>query len=103
MAVDEMVGGSADHWLHEKTTVGGRLHREVAQNSGSKGRDRTPGLTMTNCTRFNANENFWGGGGEDFGMGIGDLGVAWVRKWGMGRESFRAKRADGWPDGNEMA
>jgi hypothetical protein len=51
MAVDEMVGGSADHWLHEKTTVAvgstGRWRRTVAPREGSG----TAGSTMTKWHR----------------------------------------------------
>uniref|UniRef100_A0A0E0DCM6 Uncharacterized protein n=1 Tax=Oryza meridionalis TaxID=40149 RepID=A0A0E0DCM6_9ORYZ len=105
MAMDEMVGGSADHWLHEKTTAAvgstGRWRRIVAPREGSG----TAGSTMTKRHRVAGNahcllcektaapvgsEDSWGGGGEDFGMGIGDLRVAWVGKWGMGERIFRS-------------
>ncbi|EAZ30272.1 hypothetical protein OsJ_14320 [Oryza sativa Japonica Group] len=101
---------------------GSRLHREVAQNSGSKGRERhrwldddeaAPGRWQVRqerqcwlarqhggcsahcllCEKTAApvgSEDSWGGGGEDFGMGIGDLRVAWVGKWGMGERIFRS-------------
>lgn len=51
MAMDEMFGGSADHWLHEKTTVAvgstGRWRRTVAPREGSG----TAGSTMTKWHR----------------------------------------------------
>ncbi len=99
----------------------------MAQNSGSKGRERHSWLDDDEATRGRrqvrreddnvgwlarrhggcsarcllrektaapvGGEDFWGGGGEDFGMGIGDLGVAWVGKggeWGMGERIFRS-------------
>uniref|UniRef100_A0A0D9YPE5 Cytokinin dehydrogenase 1 FAD/cytokinin binding domain-containing protein n=1 Tax=Oryza glumipatula TaxID=40148 RepID=A0A0D9YPE5_9ORYZ len=71
-----VVASIGSRWLHEKTAAAvgsaGRWHRIVAPREGSG----TAGSTTTKRHWVADNEDFWDGGGEDFGMGIGDLGVA---------------------------